>query len=76
MLMSEKYTIEELEKGGVKIKYNQILETELWRIDFIKELFELRNWEHEVEGFTPEELEAIQKYFCTKWCFQLKTRVV
>ena len=43
MLMSEKYTIEELEKGGVKIKYNQILETELWRIDFIKELFELRN---------------------------------
>ena len=40
--MSEKNTIEELEKGRVKIKYNTILETELLRIDFIKEVFELR----------------------------------
>ena len=66
MLMAEKNTIEELEMGGVEIKYHDILESEVWRVDFIKEVVELKYGDLEVQGFTREELETIQEYLCTQ----------
>ena len=64
MLMAEKNTIEELEMGGVDIKYHDILESEFWRVDFIREVVDLKYGE--LEGFTTEELEIIQDYLCTQ----------
>ena len=66
MLMAKKNTIEELEMGGVEIKYHDILESEVWRVDFIKEVVELKYGDLEVQGFTREELETIQEYLCTQ----------
>ena len=66
MLMAEKNTIEELEMGGVEIKYHDIVESEVWRVDFIKEVVDLKYGDLEVQGFTREELETIQEYLCTQ----------
>ena len=41
MLMAEKNTIEELEMGGVDIKNHDILESEVWRVHFIREIVDL-----------------------------------
>ena len=66
MLMAEKNTIEELEMGGVEIKYHDILESEVWRVDFIREIVDLKYGKLEVQGFTTEELDYIQDYLCTQ----------
>ena len=66
MLMAEKNTIAELEMGGVDIKYHDILESEVWRVDFIREIVDLKYGKLEVQGFTTEELEIIQDYLCTQ----------
>ena len=52
--------------GGVDIKYHDILESEVWRVDFIKEVVDLKYGDLEVQGFTREELETIQEYLCTQ----------
>jgi hypothetical protein len=66
MLMAEKNTIEELEMGEVEIKYHDILESEVWRVDFIREIVDLKYGKLEVQGFTTEELDYIQDYLCTQ----------
>ena len=66
MLMAEKNTIDELEMGGVDIKYHDILESEVWRVDFIKKVVDIKFGELEVQGFSTEELEIIQDYLCTQ----------
>ena len=49
-----------MQMGGVDIKYHFILESEFWRVDFIREVVDLKYGE--LEGFTTEELEIIQAY--------------
>ena len=48
------------------IKYHEVQESEVYRVDFIKEIVELKYGELVVPGFTVEELEEIQDYLCTQ----------
>ena len=66
MLMAGKNRIEELDEGDIDIEYHEILESEAWRVDFIKEVVELKYGDLSLPGFTEEELEEIQNYLCTQ----------
>ena len=66
MIQTGRNRIEELEAGSVDIKYLEVIESEAWRIDFLKEVVELRNGDLEVTGFSKEELEEIKEYLCTE----------
>ena len=66
MLMAGKNRIEELDGCDIDIKYHEVLESEVWRVDFIKEVVELNYGNLSLSGFTAEELEEIQEYLCTQ----------
>ena len=66
MLMAGKNRIEELDVCDTDIKYHEVLESEVWRVDFIKEVVELKYGDLSLPGFTAEELEEIQEYLCTQ----------
>ena len=66
MLQAEKNTIEELETTVVDVKYHEIADAEVWRVDFIKEVIELKLGELYVQGFTAQEFEEILEVLCTQ----------
>ena len=66
MLMAGKNRIEDLEVCEIDIKYHELLESEAWRVDFIKEVVELKYGDLDVPGFTAEEFEEIQDFLCTQ----------
>ena len=56
MLESGRNKIEELKDGNVDVKYNDIPEEETWRVEFIREVIELRHGDLELPGISQEEL--------------------
>ena len=66
MLQAEKNTIEELETTVLDVKYHEIGDAEVWRVDFIKEVIELKLGELYVQGFTAQEFEEILEVLCTQ----------
>ena len=65
MILANKNTIEDLEKGNIDFEYHAVDPREAWRIEFAKELIDLKHGELEVEGITPNELNQILDYVCT-----------
>ena len=66
MLLAERSRVEDLENNEINVEYHEIPDSEKWRVDFIKEVVELKLGELVVEGFTAKELEEIQDYLCTE----------
>ena len=66
MLETGKNMTSELFTGDVDFKYHKVPEDEAWRVDFIKEIIEIKHGELEVSGFTKEELIEIQDFLCTQ----------
>ena len=66
MLLTDKNSIEDLEFGKVDVKYHEIQESEAWRVDFIKEVANVKIGNLVVPGFYLEELEFIQEQLCTQ----------
>ena len=66
MLEAGKNKTTELFAGDVDFKYHNVPEDEAWRVDFLKEIIEIKHGELEVSGFTEEELIEIQDFLCTK----------
>ena len=52
MILANKNTIEDLEKGNIDFEYHAVDPREAWRIEFAKELIDLKHGELEVEGIT------------------------
>ena len=42
MLLTDKNSIEDLEFGKVDVKYHEIQESEAWRVDFIREVVDVK----------------------------------
>ena len=68
MLMAGKNRIEDLDVCEIYIKYHEVevLESEAWRVNFIKEVVELKYGDLDGPGFTAEEFEEIQDFLCTQ----------
>ena len=64
MLMAGKNRIEDHDVCDIDIRYHEVLESDAWMIDFIKELVELKYRDLNVPGFTAEEFEEIQDFLC------------
>jgi hypothetical protein len=50
----------------IGIKCHELLESEAWRVYFIKEVVELKYGDLDVPGFTAEEFEVIHDFLCTQ----------
>ena len=66
MLEAGRHHIGELVAGNVDIKYHEVSEDEAWRVDFLKEIVEIKHGELEASGFTTEELLEIEEFLCTQ----------
>ena len=68
MLLCEKGTICDLEIGDLEnLTYQEIPESELWRIDLVNELLCIRGNDLELNGFSMEEINDLIEYVCVSW---------
>ena len=65
MILAGKNTIEELEVGKTDFEYHRVEESEEWRINFVKEVVDLRYGDLHVPGMGVDELNEILEYLCT-----------
>ena len=65
MELTGKNTIEELDTRNVDFDNHKVKETDVWRINFAKELGEIRGGDLEVQGMESDELHRILEYICT-----------
>ena len=65
MLLTEKNRICELKAGNVDFAYHKINEADEWKIDFIKEIIDVKNDNLNVAGMELDEIEEILEYLCT-----------
>ena len=63
MLMSGKLSVKELKY--VDIPYYEVPEDEKWKIEFVKELLEIKHGDTNLPGWEQEELDYILNYLCT-----------
>ena len=62
MLETDIHDVRYLKPSDVKVKYRNPPENEKYRVEFIKELIDVKNNQLEVIGFDDEELEAILQH--------------
>ena len=62
MLLDERNRVEMLENYEIVVQYHKIPDSEKWRVDFIKEVIELKLGKIVIKGFTAKVLEEIQEY--------------
>ena len=67
MLLVQKQNIQELvPEDAENISYNDIPESETWRLSLVNEITDVKFGEAHVEGFTVKELKTILTNVCTK----------
>ena len=64
MLESSKVNIEERGKN-IEIKYHEITDENVWKIDFIKEIVNLKEDWLTLHGFGKTQLDEILEHLCT-----------
>ena len=64
MLESGTFDIRKLKPKDAEANYFDVPEREEYRVEFIKELIEVKNNEMEVAGFDNHELDDILSYLC------------
>ena len=64
MEITGKKTIEELNRNA-DFEYHKAGENDAWRINFSKEIIEIRAGDLEVHGLESDELERILEHICT-----------
>ena len=65
MLQAGLNRLEDLKVSNCDFDYNKVVEADVWRLDFVRELVELRNGDLVVPGMNHEDLEVILEYLCT-----------
>ena len=65
MISTEKNRIEDLKAGNVDFAYHTAIEDDEWKINFVKELIDVRNDHLDVAGMDSDELEEILEYLCS-----------
>jgi hypothetical protein len=64
LLMVGKNRIKVLDVCEIDIKYHEVLESEAWRVDFIKEVVEVKYCDLDIPGITAEKFEEIKDFLC------------
>ena len=64
MLLTGQNRVEDLKAGNADFDYHTVSEANRWKIDFIRELIDVRDDELTVDGMDQEELEEILEYLC------------
>ena len=66
MLLVGKTSVDEVEKTDAEnIKYHPIKSEDLWKVDAIQEIIEVKSRRLEIDDFNQDELEDILTYLCT-----------
>ena len=65
MLEASKVNIEELLEKNIEIKYHEITDENVWKIDFIKEIVNLKEDWLTLHGFGKTQLDEILEHLCT-----------
>ena len=66
LLLTDKNKIEELCQDDIKkMKYQQIEENNVWKVNMIKEITNVKFHKLEVQNFSIEELDEILSHLCT-----------
>ena len=66
LLMTNRDNIEEITTHDVKkLKYHEVTQENVWKIDFIKELIAIKNNQASLNDFSKEELDVILTNLCT-----------
>ena len=66
MQLCQKESINELKPSDSKmIRYHPIPEEEKWKVQYIKEIIEVRTGNMSIEGFSQYELDEIMEFMCT-----------
>ena len=66
LLLTNKHSINELKKDDInQIKYNEINKEDEWKVNFIKEIIDIKANQIEVENFSYDELDEILNHLCT-----------
>ena len=65
MLQSGLNRVSDIGIGNCYFEYHKVSEEDMWRIDFVRELVELRHEDLDVSGIETEDLEHILEYLCT-----------
>ena len=65
LALAEKNKIDDITKKDIdNIVYDEIPEGNMWRINLIKEITDIKFGKLELEGFSHEEFEEILKFAC------------
>ena len=51
---------------NVDIQYHMVPESEAWRVDFVKEILDMKHGELEATGMLLTEVDYIINYLCTE----------
>ena len=54
-------------KEAENIKYHPIKSEDLWKVDVIQEIIEVKSRKLEIDDFNQDELEDILTSLCTSW---------
>ena len=66
MLLVGKTSVDEVVKSDAEnVEYHPIDKGDLWKVDAIKEILEVKSRKLEIDDFYPDELEDILTYLCT-----------
>ena len=66
LLLTNKYNINDLAVCDIeKMKYHELSENDVWRVDAILELTDVKFQQARVDGFTDDELQEILEHICT-----------
>ena len=57
--------VSDIRIGNCDFEYHKVSEEDMWRIDFVRELVELRHEDLDVSGIETEDLQHILEYLCT-----------
>ena len=58
-------SIDELDFKTADFEYHKLEENELWKVNIVQELVDIRSGDLEVHGMKYEEVQQILEYICT-----------
>ena len=65
MLLLGKHTIDEVKSRDInEIQYAPVMPDDVWKVDMVKELIEVRANQATIENFSDDELEEILEHLC------------
>ena len=65
MLLLGKHTIDEVKSCDINaFEYAPVMPDDVWKVDMVKELIEVRANQATIENFSDDELEEILEHLC------------